>query len=209
MTKKMKIVIIIMSCFLTVSVIANVYLGVELKEFKDSNKQIQDKINKIEKELKEEENEEEKKPSKENNESSKEENEEIKENENISSNNNSNQTVPANKEEITSNKKEDNELVGTWRYTKDEDVTTYVFKEDGTLWINDEYIDNYTNNSAICDNCLAHVGLSEIQFMIKDGLLYINFYKQTMKRPNKEGIEESKVYYAISMGSYVKATRIN
>jgi len=45
--------------------------------------------------------------------------------------------------------------------------------------------------------------------MIKDGLLYINFYKQTMKRPNKEGIEESKVYYAISMGSYVKATRIN
>ena len=107
-------------------------------------------------------------------------------------------------------KQEVNPLIGTWRYTNGNDVTTYVFKSDGTLWINDEYVDKYTNNSAICDNCLVHKGLHEIQFMIKDGLLYINFYKETkMEDYDHDGIEETPVvYYLITMGSYVKEQKI-
>lgn len=94
-----------------------------------------------------------------------------------------------------SNSKEKNPLIGTWQYVNGQDITTYIFKDDGTLWINGEYVDKYKSNSAICDNCLTHVGLHEIQFMLKDGLLYINFYKQT-------------VHYVVTLGSYVKANKI-
>lgn len=110
---------------------------------------------------------------------------------------------------INENSNENNPLIGVWQYVNGQDITTYTFKEDGTLWINGEYVDKYKSNSAICDNCLTHVGLHEIQFMLKDGLLYINFYKQTDEQLSHQTEEiQSVVHYVITLDSYVKAKKI-
>lgn len=224
MSKRIKFVVIIILFMLIASIGTNIYLGVRVNQLSKANNGTQRQLDEMKlKESIEEneisENDNSNKDGK-NNEINQEESKENSQNRNNSTNDkttsspnmNKQQSSTTNNNNNNNNKnkhKKANELVGKWQYVNGEDVTTYVFKEDGTLWINDEYIDKYTDNSAICDNCLTHIGLHEIQYMIKDGLLYINFYKETQKRINVDGTEESKVYYLISRGSYVKAKRIN
>lgn len=211
--KKAKIKSIIFISIISVSIIANGILSILYINEKSDNKKLNNNITILEKDLKSknEEIEQNKIDSDKNEEIKQEE----KQEETTKPNNNSNQntTKPNNNQSqtttTTTKPVEVNPLVGKWQYVNGEDVSTYEFKNDGTLWINDEYIDKYTDKTAICDNCLTHIGLHEIQFMIKDGYLYINFYKETERRDlNHDGVDEENVYWLISLGSYVKANKI-
>ena len=103
-------------------------------------------------------------------------------------------------------------MVGTWEYVNGDDVTTYVFKEDGSLWINGEYVDNYTDDVVICDNCLGYVGIGDLRFKKRNDYLYINFYKRTMTEPtfgNTSNEPSVVTQYVMTLGSFVKAQRVS